>query len=170
MRGIEGASRNNNRLDFIAFAFQVRTHLLEFHIDDTSNIFTNNPSGPGFRNNSEHFRPERPRIILAFSFPGNAERLARKSPGKQSCPSISGSVEFSDICEKRRAFGSWFMWESFPGFMCSGPLAHFQSRAAGVGNSAESCFKDRLAIWIDFTKGDRSESGPSGGKGKPSDS
>lgn len=48
VRRIEGASWNNKRLDFIALAFQVKTHLFELHVDDTSNILANNPSGPGF--------------------------------------------------------------------------------------------------------------------------
>jgi len=108
VRGVDGASWNNNRLDFITFGFQVKTHLFEFHVDDSSNVLTNDPSGPDFRYDSEHFRPEMAVIILALSLPGNAERLARESPGKQSCADESVSVEVSDVGdEKRRAFGSW---------------------------------------------------------------
>jgi len=55
--GVNGASRNNKRLDGVAFTFQVRNTSVEFHVDDSSNIFTNDPSGPGFAYNPEHFRP-----------------------------------------------------------------------------------------------------------------
>jgi hypothetical protein len=104
VRGVDGASWYNNRLDFIAFAFQVKTHLFEFHVDDTSNVLTNDPSGPGLRNNSEHFRPEVASIVLALSFPGDAERLAREAPGKQGCASESLAVEGADVGDEDRAF------------------------------------------------------------------
>jgi hypothetical protein len=97
MRGVDGASRNNKRLDFIAFGFQVRTHLLEFHIDDSSNVLTNDPSGLGFRNNSEHFRPEVTVILLASTLPGDRERLAGEAPGKQSCSVEAGAGEGADV-------------------------------------------------------------------------
>jgi len=47
--------------------------------------------------NSEHFRPEVAAIILALSLPGNGERLAWESSGKESCASESGAVEGSDV-------------------------------------------------------------------------
>jgi len=49
------------------------------HVGDSTNIFCKHPIGPSFRNNSEHFRPERTVILLASSLPGATERLARKS-------------------------------------------------------------------------------------------
>jgi hypothetical protein len=104
VRGVDGASWNNNRLDFIAFAFQVRTHLFEFHVDDSSNVLTNDPSGPGFRNNSKHLRPEITVIRLALSLPGTTERLAWETPGKQGCSSKSGAVEGADVRDEDRQF------------------------------------------------------------------
>jgi hypothetical protein len=96
----DGASWNNKRPDFIALAFQVRTHLVECHVDDSSNVLTNDPSGPGLSNDSEHFRPEVTVIRLAFSLPGTTERLAGEAPGKQSCLSESCAVEVADVGDK----------------------------------------------------------------------
>jgi hypothetical protein len=58
-------------------------HLVEFHIDDSSNIFANDPSGPLLFNNSQHFRPEIAVIIFASSLPAITEWLARKAPCEQ---------------------------------------------------------------------------------------
>jgi hypothetical protein len=76
MRGVDGASWNNKRLDGVVLGLQVRKHLVELHTDDPNNIFTNDPRGPDFRYNSEHFRPEETVVILAFSLPGSTKRLA----------------------------------------------------------------------------------------------
>ena len=46
---------------------------------EARHIFTNNPRGPEFGNNSEIFRPEVAVICLAFSLPGDTVRLARES-------------------------------------------------------------------------------------------
>jgi hypothetical protein len=80
--GIDGASWNNKRLDGVAFTFQVRKHSVEFHVDDSSNVFTKHPSGPGLLYNSEHFRPERTVICRASALPGLGKWLARKPSGK----------------------------------------------------------------------------------------
>jgi len=87
VRGIDGASWNNERFDFVTFTFQVRMHLVECHVDDASNILTNDPTRLGLAYDSEHFRPEVAVIILASSLPGNGEWLA----GESSC-------EKSDSC------------------------------------------------------------------------
>jgi hypothetical protein len=97
VRGVDGTSWNNKRLDFITFAFQIRTHLFEFHVDDSSNVLTNDPSGSCFRYDSEHFRPEVTVICLALSLPGDGKRLTRESSGKQSCSPESGAVKVSDV-------------------------------------------------------------------------
>jgi hypothetical protein len=77
--GADGDSRNNKRLGFKACGFQVRKHSFESHVDETSNVLTNDPSGFCLCNNSEHFRPEPTVIILASSLPESSERLARKA-------------------------------------------------------------------------------------------
>jgi hypothetical protein len=80
--GVDGASWNNKRLDGVAFTFQVRKHSVEFHRDESSNVLTKHPSGPGFVYNSEHLRPEITVILLASALPGLGKWLARKPPGK----------------------------------------------------------------------------------------
>jgi hypothetical protein len=89
VRGIDTASRNNKRPDFVANGLQISTHLVEFHGDDSNNIFTNDPSGLGFLNNAEHFRPEVTVIILASSLPGLRKGLARESSCEKSATSIA---------------------------------------------------------------------------------
>jgi hypothetical protein len=70
VRGIDGASRNNNRPAGVAFAFQVRKHLVEAHADVPNNVFSNNPTGPDGSHEPVHFRPEVAVIFLAASLPG----------------------------------------------------------------------------------------------------
>jgi len=79
--GVNGTSRNNKRLAGVTETFQVRKHRVERHADDPSNIFTNNPSGPEFLDNSKHFRPEVTVVLTASALPGNAERLAGEPAG-----------------------------------------------------------------------------------------
>lgn len=96
MRRTDGTSRNNNRRDFIAETFQVKTHTFECHADDASNIFTTDPTGPNFRDNASHFRPEVTGIGCAFSFPSKAPRLT----GEPTSNDVSGNcsaVELSNI-------------------------------------------------------------------------
>jgi len=57
-------------------SLQVRKHVIEAHADVTSNIFSNDPSGPEFSHEPIKFRPEVAVIFLAPSLPGGGERLA----------------------------------------------------------------------------------------------
>jgi hypothetical protein len=41
VRGVDTASRNNKRLCFKAFVFQLRKHLVECQTDDARHVFTN---------------------------------------------------------------------------------------------------------------------------------
>jgi hypothetical protein len=84
VRRIDGASWNNDRFDFVTFRFQVSTHRVECQVDDPSNILTNDPSGPRFAYDSEHFRPEIAVVVLASLLPGNTEWLAGESAGEKS--------------------------------------------------------------------------------------
>tara|TARA_R100001509_G_scaffold158629_1_gene124061 strand:- start:91 stop:438 length:348 start_codon:yes stop_codon:yes gene_type:complete len=87
--GIDGTSWNNKRLAGVAFTFQVRKHRVEFHVDDSSNVFANDPSGLYFAYDSEHLRPECAVIFCASLLPGNGERLARESSAnKLNCSSV----------------------------------------------------------------------------------
>ena len=87
MRGIDGTSRNNERLAGVAEGFQVSKTAVEFHTDETSNILTNDPSGPDSRDNPAHLRPEVAVIRLAKSLPGVREGLAglRESAAYDIC-------------------------------------------------------------------------------------
>jgi hypothetical protein len=65
VRGIDTASWNNDRFDFVTLTFQISAHLVECQVDDTSNILTNDPSWLCFLYNSQHFWPEVTVVILA---------------------------------------------------------------------------------------------------------
>ena len=93
VQGVDGTSRNNKRLAGVADAFQVRKHRVEFHADDSSNVFANNPRGPNFPYNSQHFMPDRTVIIFASALPGDAKRLARESAGNN----VNGSGELAAV-------------------------------------------------------------------------
>jgi hypothetical protein len=99
--GSDGTSRDNKRLDFVTDTLQVRYTFVESHIDEAVNILTNDPTGPDFRYDTEHFRPECTVIFLALSLPGNAERLA----GETSAYKVNWfEVVFSDIPDISIAF------------------------------------------------------------------
>jgi hypothetical protein len=83
VRCVNGASWNNNRFDFVIFTFQISMHLVECHVDDASNILTNDPTWPCFAYDSEHFRPEVAVIILASSLAGNGKWLTGKTAGEK---------------------------------------------------------------------------------------
>ena len=76
MSGVDGASWNNKTLDVVSLTFQVRNTISEFHVDDSSNIFANDPSWLSLPNDTKHFRPEVTVIFLALLLPGDTERLA----------------------------------------------------------------------------------------------
>jgi hypothetical protein len=80
MRGVHGTSWNNKRLCFVAFTFQVRQTAVEFHVDNSVNVFRNSPSGPDLGNDTEHFRPEETVIVLASSLPGDGKWRTRETP------------------------------------------------------------------------------------------
>jgi RNA 3'-terminal phosphate cyclase len=79
--GVDAASWNIKRLAGVALTFQVSKHLVERQIDDSRHILTKHPSGPDFRYNSAHFRPEVTVIFLASALPGDRKGLAGESPG-----------------------------------------------------------------------------------------
>ena len=76
MRGVDGASWNNKRLRGVAFAFQVRKHVIEAQRDVAKNVLTNDPSGPAALNNGKHRWPEMAVIFRASALPGFGEWLA----------------------------------------------------------------------------------------------
>jgi len=102
MRGVNGASWNNKCPCFVVFAFQVRKHFVEPHIDVPSNILSNDPSGPELFDAIKHCWPEVTVIIRALSLPGVTERLARVSAAnKFNCFAIIFLRERSYVFVKR---------------------------------------------------------------------
>jgi hypothetical protein len=102
--GIDTASWNNDRLDFVTFFFQIKKHLVECQADDSNNILTNNPSWPCLLYDSEHLRPEIAVIVLASPLPGITERLAGKSSCEKSDSSICRAIERFDVSV------DWHIW------------------------------------------------------------
>jgi hypothetical protein len=127
------------------------------HRREAVNILTNDPSGPGFRYNAEHFRPEVAVISLAASLPGATERLAGEAPGKKGCSSESGSVEGEDVGDEDRAI-----------FLNSRPGQSWL--LSGVGNSLEPGGEDFLAERVNLAHRDGAESRPLCGEVEPADS
>jgi hypothetical protein len=76
VRGVNGASWNNKRPAGVALSLQVRKHVIEAHADVTSNVLSNDPSGPEFSHEPTKFRPEVAVIFLASALPGCGKRLA----------------------------------------------------------------------------------------------
>jgi hypothetical protein len=97
VRGVDGASWNNDRFDFVTFRFQVSVHLVECQADDSNNILTNDPSWPCLLYDSEHFWPEIAVIVLASPLPGVTEWLAGKSSREKSDSSICRAIERFDV-------------------------------------------------------------------------
>ncbi|WP_251044286.1 MULTISPECIES: hypothetical protein [unclassified Lysobacter] len=81
VRGVDGASWNNNRPAGVAFGFQVSENSVECQRDDASNIFTQECSGSRGCNKAMQFRPEvtviRPRALSARDAEGLAREAAR---------------------------------------------------------------------------------------------
>tara|TARA_R100000657_G_scaffold66_3_gene59 strand:- start:108 stop:395 length:288 start_codon:yes stop_codon:yes gene_type:complete len=75
MGSFDTASWNNKRLRGVTLGFQVKTHIIECHIDEATNVFDNDPSGLFVFNNFIHERPEVSVVFLAFFLACNAERL-----------------------------------------------------------------------------------------------
>ena len=76
------------------FASQVSTYPSFHHSGDSSNILTDNPSGPDFVNNAEHFRPEVTLVLSPPPFSGIGERLAREASGED----IDASPPLFETC------------------------------------------------------------------------
>ena len=77
-----------------SLASQVSEYPSFDHSGEASNIFTNDPSGPDFVNNSQHFRPEVTLVVSPTPFSSIGKRLAGKSSGKD----VNSSAPLSEIC------------------------------------------------------------------------
>ena len=136
VRGVDGTSRNNNRLRPIADTLQVSKHTVQFHPDDSSNVFTNNPSGPQCGNNVEHCRPQVAVITRASSLPGQTVRLAGEAARDKvnSASAKSSKIGSLDVSK--------------------------------VWHSGEVVLEHSAAEGIDFAEADGFEAGPGGGEGE----
>ena len=64
------------------FASHVNKYPSFHHSGDSSNILTDNPSGPDFVNNAEHLRPEITVIVSSSPLSGVGKRLTWESSGE----------------------------------------------------------------------------------------
>lgn len=79
----EGVSVNTVTLsEKSGFAPQVSKYPAFDHRGDSSNVLTNDPSGPDFVNSTEHLRPEVTVIVSPPPLSGVGKRLAGKASGK----------------------------------------------------------------------------------------
>jgi len=83
VRGVDGASWNNKRPNGVTFAFQVSKRAVEFHLNEPSNVLSNDPTGPKLFDNSKHFRPEVTRVVSASLLSGGGKRLAGEAAGDE---------------------------------------------------------------------------------------
>ena len=112
VRGTDGTSRNKQRLDGISFTLKITADGLDdvflpltvyrlilseqrgltshvsrlaglYHLEDATNVLTNNPTGPDLVNGTEHVRPEVTAVLRALSPAGNGKGLAGESPGNK---------------------------------------------------------------------------------------
>jgi hypothetical protein len=79
----DACSWNNERLNFVSFAFQVSAHSLEDHavldVNNSSDILANNVPRFECFDNAKHLWPEMSVVTRSFLFARDAERLARKT-------------------------------------------------------------------------------------------
>ena len=97
MGGLDGDSTEYENPDFVIFFRQIRYRAVEFHIDEPSNIFSNNISRDALFDDSKHFRPEVAVICLASLLPGLTEWLAGESAANNVNCSDFFSIEFPYI-------------------------------------------------------------------------
>jgi hypothetical protein len=64
------------------------------HSGDSSNILTNDPSGPDFVNSAEHLRPE---VTLVLS-PPPLSRVGKRLAGKSSCEDVHAPPPLCKVC------------------------------------------------------------------------
>lgn len=84
VRRIDGASRNINRSAGVVFSFQVSGNSVEPTVASRScNLLAHNDRGPTGADESKEVGPKVPWIVLAKSFTGDGERLARAASRPQ---------------------------------------------------------------------------------------
>jgi hypothetical protein len=120
VRGIDGASRNSKRPAGVFTAFQVRKHSVEAHRNVSSNILSNEPTGPAFSQEPIHFRPEVAVIFRAALLAGDTEGLAwipacpNRSVIGPACHSQSKSEAADPGEQVDLSVGSEVIWFDIP--------------------------------------------------------
>ena len=128
VRGTDGTSRNKQRLDGISFTLKITADGLDdvflpltvyrlilseqrgltshvsrlaglYHLEDATNVLTNNPIGPDLVNGTEHVRPEVTAVLRTSALAGDRKRLA----GEASCENVDPSpspakIRSCDVC------------------------------------------------------------------------
>jgi len=79
VRGANRASWNIKRPRGVALGLQIREYFVQAQSRESNNVLSNNPSGPEFPDNSEHFRPEMSGVVGSSLVAGMGERLTGKS-------------------------------------------------------------------------------------------
>jgi hypothetical protein len=97
LRGIDTASWNIERPDFVAFNFQVRYRFVEAHTEEPRRILEKTPSGVDFFNKAQSFRPEPTVILIASSLPCTGYRLTGWSAANKVNWFKFGSFDFFDV-------------------------------------------------------------------------
>ena len=122
VRGTDGTSRNKQRLDGISFTLKIPTDGLDdvflpltvyrlilseqrgltshvsrltglYHLEDATNVLTNDPTGPDLVNGTEHVRPEVTAVLRTSALAGDRKRLA----GETSCENVDPSPSLPKI-------------------------------------------------------------------------
>jgi hypothetical protein len=96
VRRADRASWNIKRPCGVAFALQVSEYFIQAQSHESSNVFSNNPSGPAFPDKSKHFRPEVAGVVLRSLLAGLGEGLAGESSANKVRAGV-GQVFSSDI-------------------------------------------------------------------------
>jgi len=72
----DGKSWQYNRLCFVTLRLQVSEYKVERQMDEATNVFNNNPTGPALSYEAKHFRPSMARISDSPLSARTGKRLA----------------------------------------------------------------------------------------------
>jgi hypothetical protein len=100
MSRIDGTSWNNKRPRGVPETLQVSQHIVECQRDDTSNVFTNDPSGSAECNDFAHRRPEVAVVSLGALLSCLGEGLAREATADEidsSKPTQSACIKGANV-------------------------------------------------------------------------
>jgi hypothetical protein len=73
------ASWNIKRPCGVAFVFQVSEYFVQAQLNEASNVFSNDPIGPKFLDESKHVWPEMSGVVLGLSGTCDTKGLTRES-------------------------------------------------------------------------------------------